>query len=120
MGTPGHLLGRTALGRSFWLRAARTPTPRPTGRPPLLCRPARLPGQGPAQSHPHHSLCLGRFLQGAAPAPSKRAYQAERVVVPTAPGPPPTRRRVLGLGLTPAGRFSGPCCDHYLTVRECR
>src|SRR5437016_11770979 len=103
MGTPGHLLGRTALARTLWPRAARTPAPQPTDRPPLLCRPARLPGQGPAPSHPRLSLCPGRSHQGTAQAPPKRADQAERVVVPTASGPPPTRRPVLRLGLVRAG-----------------
>jgi hypothetical protein len=39
---------------------------------PLLCRPARLPEQGPAQSHPRHSQCPGRTHQGAAQAPPMR------------------------------------------------
>src|SRR6516164_2468876 len=119
MGTPGHLLERTALARTLWPRAARTPAPQPRDRSLLLCRPAQLPEQGPATSHPRHSLCLGRSHQGAGQAPLKRADQAERVAAPKAPGPPPTRRRVLRLGSAPARDSSGPCRDHLqaATVR---
>src|SRR5689334_16284301 len=52
MGTPGRLLGRTALACTPRPRGGQRQAPQPTDRPPIPYRAARLPEQGPARFHP--------------------------------------------------------------------
>src|SRR6476660_4493457 len=56
------------------------------------------------QSHLRHSQYRGHCHRGEVPAPPKRANQAERVVVPTAPGLPPMHQLGLRRGLVLPGR----------------
>ena len=96
---------------------ARTAADRSTPRPRRLARPHV---QGPALSHPRHSLCPGRSHQKLPQTPSRRADRAERVAVPIAPAPPSTRALVFRLGSASASGCSDSCTDLCRQIVDCR